>query len=258
MASFLDTIGAHVREEVSRRQAEKPPSELRDRPFFHLPTRDFVASLHGHGRHIIAEIKRASPSKGVIREDFNVLGIAKSLARNGASALSVLTEEHFFQGSLGYLEQVKEVVSLPLLRKDFVVNPYQLVEARSFGADAVLLIAAMLEASQLKELMHEARSLTLQTLVEVHTEEELDRTLAAQAELIGINSRNLRTFQVDLEGLERLLPRIPSGVTVVCESGIERSEQMRTLEALGASAFLIGETLMRATDPGEKLKELLT
>lgn len=258
MTSFLDTIAGHVREEVRRRREERPPSELQSRELFHLPTRDFGASLRGSNRRIIAEIKRASPSKGLIREDFDVLGLAGALARNGAAALSVLTEERFFRGSLAYLEQIKGIVSLPLLRKDFVLDPYQLVESRSFGADAVLLITGLLEPSQLSDLIQGARALSLQALVEIHTEEELDRALTAKATLVGINSRDLRTFEVNLRGFERLVPMVPGGVTVVCESGIETPEQMQTLEALGASAFLVGETLMRARDPGARLRELLS
>jgi len=258
MTSFLDTIAGHVREEVRRRREERPPSELQSRELFHLPTRDFGASLRGSNRRIIAEIKRASPSKGLIREDFDVLGLAGALARNGAAALSVLTEERFFRGSLAYLEQIKGIVSLPLLRKDFVLDPYQLVESRSFGADAVLLITGLLEPSQLSDLIHGARALSLQALVEIHTEEELDRALTAKATLVGINSRDLRTFEVNLRGFERLVPMVPGGVTVVCESGIETPEQMQALEALGASAFLVGETLMRARDPGARLRELLS
>ncbi len=257
MSIFLETIVNHVREEVEQRQRRSPTSQLEDRPLFHLPPRDFEGSLRGTSRHVIAEVKRASPSKGVIREDFDAVEIARSLAANGASALSVLTEERFFLGSLSSLEKVKGEVTLPLLRKDFIVDPYQLVEARGFGADAVLFIVALLDISLLLDLMGQARSLSLQALVEVHTEGELECALVAGATLIGINSRDLKTFEVNLDVVEKLLPMVPRDKTVVCESGIEGSGQMVRLEALGAHVFLIGETLMRARDPGAKLRELL-
>ncbi|MBI2360330.1 MAG: indole-3-glycerol phosphate synthase TrpC [Deltaproteobacteria bacterium] len=255
---FLDEIAQHVRGEVARRNREVPPSSLRDRPLFHLPRRGFLAALQGEGRRIIAELKRASPSQGVIREDFDPVGIARAYAAGGASAISVLTEERFFQGSLRYLEQIRGEVSLPLLCKDFVLDSYQLVEAKSFGADAVLLIAALLDPHQLREFAAEARALSLDTLVEVHTEAELEQALEAGARLIGINNRNLKTFEVSLETTERLAPKVPPEVTIVCESGIDQLEQIRRVERLGVHVFLIGEALMRAPDPVAKLRELLS
>ena len=254
---FLDKIANHVREVVAVRRREMPPSALRDRSLFSLPCRGFEDSLRGDSRRIIAEVKRASPSKGLIRKDFDVVEIAKGFAANGASALSVLTEERFFQGSLLYLEQVKKEVSLPLLRKDFILDGYQLLEARSFGADAVLFITALLDPVLLQELNDQARSLSLDTLVEVHTEADLESALKSGARLIGINNRDLQTFEVKLETTERLMPMIPPGILVVCESGIEGLEQVRRLEDLGIHVFLVGEALMRAPDPGQKLKELL-
>ncbi|OGQ93482.1 MAG: indole-3-glycerol phosphate synthase, partial [Deltaproteobacteria bacterium RIFOXYA2_FULL_55_11] len=176
---------------------------------------------------------------------------------NGASALSVLTEERFFQGSLSYLERIKKEVSLPLLRKDFILDGYQLLEAKSFGADAVLLIAALLDPLLLQELRDQAHGLSLDALVEVHTEAELECALKAGASLIGINNRDLRTFEVRVETTERLLPLIPTGTLVVCESGIDNLEQIKRLETLGVHIFLVGEALMRAPDPGAKLRELL-
>jgi indole-3-glycerol phosphate synthase len=254
---LLDTIVDSVRQEVDLRRRKTPSSALRDRPLFHLPCMGFEASLKGESRHIIAEVKRASPSQGLIRQEFDPLQIARAFAAAGASALSVLTEERFFQGSLLYLERIKEEVSLPLLRKDFIVDNYQVLEARSFGADAVLLIAALLDVVLLQELKDQARSLSLDVLVEVHTEAELECALKAGARLIGINNRDLRSFEVKLETTERLMPMVPSGVSVVCESGIESIEQIRKLEGLGIHIFLVGETLMRAADPGAKLRELL-
>lgn len=254
---FLETIAGHVREEVRLRRLKTPPSALRHRPLFTLPCRGFAASLKGGSRRIIAEVKRASPSQGLIREEFDAVKIARDFAANGASALSVLTEERFFQGSLLFLEQIKSQVSVPLLRKDFILDGYQLIEAKSFGADAVLLIAGLLDSLLLRELMAEAASLSLDALVEVHTEAELERALKAEASLIGINNRDLRTFAVKLETAERLLPLVPPGILVVCESGIESAEQIKRFEGLGVHAFLVGEALMRAADPGRKLRELL-
>lgn len=254
---FLEQIVEHVLEEVRLRQRRTPASALLDRPLFHLPCRGFAESLKGESRRIIAEVKRSSPSQGIIREDFDAVDIARQFAENGASALSVLTEERFFQGSLLYLERIKGEVSLPLLRKDFIVDGYQLVEARSFGADAVLLIAALLDPVLLRELKAQARSLALDVVVEVHTEAELEHALKAEASLIGFNNRDLRTFEVNLTTTERLLPLVPSGISVICESGIDSVEQIKRLERLGVCIFLVGEALMRARSPGAKLRELL-
>lgn len=254
----LEQIVGHVREVVGLRRRETPASALRDRPLFHLPCRGFEKSLGGKSRHIIAEVKRASPSQGVIRKEFDPVKIAKDFSLNGASALSVLTEERFFQGSLSYLERIKNEVPLPLLRKDFILDEYQLLEAKSFGADAVLFIVALLDPVLLRELKDQANSLSLDVLVEVHTEVDLECALKAGASLIGINNRDLRTFEVNLDTTGRLLPRIPAGTLVVCESGIDSLEQIKRLEALGVHIFLIGEALMRAPDPGAKLKELLS
>ncbi|HXG51065.1 MAG TPA: indole-3-glycerol phosphate synthase TrpC [candidate division Zixibacteria bacterium] len=258
MAEVLAEIVDHVRGVVERRRLDFPVQALRERPLFHAPVRDLASRLAGKGRRIIAEVKRASPSKGVIRADFDPAAIAAQYARHGASAISVLTEERFFQGSLASLEQVRRGVEVPVLRKDFIVDPYQLVEARSFGADAVLLIAAILEEGALRELREQARELALAALVEVHDERELESALKAGAELVGINNRDLRTFEVSLSTTERLAPLVPSGVTAVCESGIDSLEQIRRVEALGIRCFLVGESLMRASSPGEKLKELLS
>jgi len=257
MAEILATIADHAREEVARRRRERPLAALRDRPLFHEPVRGFADSLTGTARRIIAEVKRASPSKGLIREDFDPVAIAMEYANHGASAISVLTEEHFFQGSLLYLERIHGAVSLPLLRKDFILDPYQLVEAKSYGADGVLLIAALLDAALMGELREQATALALDALIEVHSETELEAALRAGADLVGINNRDLKTFAVNLATTERLAPLIPAGVPAVCESGIDGAEQIRHVEALGIHVFLIGESLMRAPRPGERLRELL-
>jgi indole-3-glycerol phosphate synthase len=257
MAEILATIAEHVREVVERRQRETPLAFLRDRPLFHLPTRGFARSLAGNTRRIIGEVKKASPSKGLIRADFEPVAIARGYAAHGASAISVLTEERFFHGSLMHLEQIHHAVESPLLRKDFMLDPYQLVEAKSYGADAVLFIAAMLDPGLMRDLREQATALALDTLIEVHTEKELEAAIAAGTQLIGINNRDLKTFEVSLATTERLAPLIPAGVPVVCESGIDRLDQIRRVEQLGIHVFLIGESLMRAPEPGKKLEELL-
>ena len=254
---FLDSIAEHIREVVELRKRQLPLALLCDRPLFHQPRRGFAERLKGGTLRIIAEVKRASPSQGLIRAQFDPVAIARDFAANGASALSVLTEERYFHGSLQHLERVRSEVSLPLLRKDFVLDGYQIAESKSFGADAVLLIGALLNGGQLRELKDEASSLALDALVEVHTEEDLERALAAGADLIGINNRDLKTFEVKLETAERLAPKVPPGITVVCESGIDSPEQIKRFEKLGVHVFLVGEALMRAPDPGAKLRELL-
>ena len=254
---FLDEIVRHVRSGVAARRQQVPAAALQDRPLFRVARRKFASCLRGKGRHIIAEVKRASPSQGLIRADFDPVSIARRYADSGASALSVLTEERYFQGSLMYLERIRDAVSLPLLRKDFIFDRYQLLEARSYGADAILLIVAVLSPAQLRELREEAEALEMDALVEVHTEAELDRALESGARIVGINNRDLRTFAVSLSTTERLAPRVPPEVVVVCESGLESAAQIQRIEKMGVRAFLIGETLMRAADPGVKLKELL-
>ncbi len=257
MAEILATIAEHVRGVVAERRRAAPLDRLRDRPLFPAPRRGFARRLQGAGRHIIAEIKKASPSKGLIRADFAPLAIARDYAGGGASAISVLTEERFFSGRLEYLEQIRGAVEVPLLRKDFILDPYQVVEAKSFGADAILLIAAMLDPNLLRELCAQAAALALDSLIEVHTEKELEAALAAGATLVGINNRDLKTFAVDLAVTERLAPLVPAGAVKVCESGIDTPEQIRRVERLGVRVFLIGESLMRAPAPGQKLRELL-
>lgn len=257
MAEILATIAEHVRGVVERRRREAPAAVLQDRPGFHLPRRGLGRALAGSSRRVIAEVKKASPSKGLIRADFDPVALAKTYAAHGASAISVLTEERFFQGSLEHLERIRRAVQVPLLRKDFTLDPYQLVEAKSYGADAVLLIAAMLEPSLMRELREQATELLLDSLIEVHTERELEAALAAEAQLIGLNNRDLKTFEVSFSTTERLAPLIPRGATAVCESGIDSLAQIRRVEKLGVHVFLIGESLMRAPEPGKKLAELL-
>ena len=257
MAEILTTIAEHVRGVVEQRWREMPLEALRDRPLFGLPTRGFARSIAGTQRRIIAEVKKASPSKGLIRADFDPVSIARDYAAHGASAISVLTEERFFQGSLRYLEEIHAAVAVPLLRKDFILDPYQLIEAKSYGADAVLLIAALLDPRRMADLRAQAGALGLDTVIEVHTENEVAAVVEAGAQVIGINNRDLKTFAVDLGTTERLVPLLPPGVPVLCESGIESLEQIRRVERCGVHVFLIGESLMRAAQPGKKLVELL-
>lgn len=257
MAEILNQIAEHVRGVVEQRRRATPLSALRDRPLYSAATRGFAKSLAGNERKIIAEVKRASPSKGLIRADFDPTGIAADYAAHGARAISVLTEERFFQGSLEYLEQIRVVASVPLLRKDFILDPYQIVEAKAYGADAVLLIAAMLDAGLMRELRLQATELSLDSLIEVHNETELAAAVEAGADVIGINNRDLKTFEVSLATTERLAPLLPAGLAAVCESGIDSLEQIRRVEMWGIRVFLIGESLMRAPQPGVKLSELL-
>jgi indole-3-glycerol phosphate synthase len=228
--------------------------ELEDRP------RGFVRAIeaaHGSGwTPIIAEVKKGSPSKGVIRADFDPLAIAETYEQNGATCLSVLTDEHFFLGNLGYLALIREHVRLPLLRKDFIFDPYQIYEARLAGADAILLIAAMLDLSTIRDFAGVARELSLDVLLEVHDRNEMEMALETDCRLIGINNRDLRTFVTDLATSEQLAPLVPAGRIVVAESGIETRCDIERLQQGGAQAFLIGESMMREADIGAKLREL--
>jgi indole-3-glycerol phosphate synthase len=206
---------------------------------------------------LIAEVKKASPSKGVIREDFDPVDIAKTYARSGAHCLSVLTEKKYFQGNLEYLGEIRKAVPLPLLRKDFIIDEYQVFEARAAGADAILLISACLERRQIEDLISIATELALDVLVESHTYKELDRALLAGASLVGINNRDLYTFSVSIQSTLDLLKDIPEDRIVVSESGIRSREDVLRLQQAGVDAILVGESLMREKDIGKKVKELL-
>jgi indole-3-glycerol phosphate synthase len=251
---FLRTIVARKQDEVAERTKRAPLEALRDRP---LPeVRNFAAALRRPGLSAIAEIKRKSPSKGPLREDLDPCEIARSYEDNGAAAISVLTDREFFGGDPDDLTKVKQAVSLPVLRKDFIIHPYQLHESRSMGADAALLIVRILSSAQLTEYVALARELGLATLVEVHDEHELDQAVQSEAQIVGVNNRNLDTFDVSLETALRLRPRIPAHRTAVAESGIHTREDVARLEQAGYDAFLVGESLTTAADPGTKLREL--
>ncbi len=257
--SILGEILEHKRREVAEAQARTPFAELESQ----LPTapavRPFAQALkRGDGCvAVIAEVKKASPSKGVIREKFDPLQVAEVYARNGASAISVLTDQRFFQGHLDYLRAIRQRVPVPVLRKDFLISRYQVLEARVAGADAVLLIVAALEDEPLADLLAYSRELGMDALVEVHTEEDLRRALRAGATVIGINNRDLSTFHTTLEVTERLAPLVPPDCVCVSESGIENADDVRRVARAGAHAVLVGESLMRAEDVGAKLREMV-
>jgi indole-3-glycerol phosphate synthase len=259
---ILKKIVAHKREEVTAAKSLTSISELKSRIAgledvprgFERHLREAVAS---GWTAIIAEVKKGSPSKGVIRPDFDPLKIAEIYQNNGATCLSVLTDENFFLGHLHYLTLIRETVSLPLLRKDFICDPYQIFEARAAGADAILLIAAMLDLNKLREFHSIAQEIHLDVLLEVHDEEEMETALKTDCTLIGVNNRNLRSFVTDLGTTGRLAPLIPSDRLLVAESGMSSRADIVLLKAYGANAFLIGESMMREEDIGAKLRELL-
>jgi indole-3-glycerol phosphate synthase len=263
MSTRLDTILATTRATVAAAKALVPAAELERRAAEHHP-RGWAAALRqqaAKGPAVIAEIKKASPSKGLIRADFDVEWLARRYQAGGAAALSVLTDEPYFQGSLRNLELASAAVKLPCLRKDFTVDEYQIVEARAHRADAILLIAAALTDAEMKRFALAARGLALDVLVEVHTTDELDRVLSALgetgADAIGVNNRDLKTFVVHLETSLQLVNQIPANVVRVTESGIFTAENLAHLQAVGFDAFLIGESLMRQPDPGAALAEML-
>jgi indole-3-glycerol phosphate synthase len=258
MATILDKIVATKREEIARAKAARAAEDLRAALDTVPPVRDFFAPLAADGPvKLIAEIKKASPSAGVIRHDFDPRAIAKTYAEHGATCLSVLTDEPYFQGKLEYLTQVRAAVELPLLRKDFILDSYQLLEARLAGADAVLLIAECLEDCDLRKLHHEAIELGLTPLVELYEPQNVARVVEAGATLIGINNRNLQTFETDLQHTIRLRRELPDECVVVAESGIQTAADVARLAEAGVDAILVGESLMRQPDIGAAVDALL-
>ncbi len=260
MTIILDTILARKHEEVAARRVQVPLAELRARHADAPPPRGFadaVAARVASGQPaVIAEVKKASPSKGVIRADFDPAAIARSYAAGGAACLSVLTDVEFFQGSDAYLQQARAACALPVLRKDFVVDAYQLYEARALGADCVLLIAAALDDGRLSEFGFLAAELGLDVLLEVHDLDELERALPVPARLLGINNRNLKTFEVSLQTTLDLKPAVPADRVLVTESGILVPDDVARMRAAGVHAFLVGEAFMRQPDPGAALRDL--
>jgi indole-3-glycerol phosphate synthase len=258
MPSILERIVRDKRDEVARRRAAVPRPVLERACAGVPPPRDLEAALRPTpgGVRLIAEVKKASPSRGVLAADLDPVALARTYAAAGADAISVLTDEKYFQGSLDLLGAIRQAVSLPLLRKDFTIDEYQLWEARAAGADAVLLIVAILDPAQLRDLLAAAKGLGLAALVECHTAAELDGALAAGSTLLGINNRDLATFETRLETTLELLPAIPPGPIVVSESGFFTGDQVRRVVDAGAHAVLVGEGLVRAADVATKLREL--
>jgi indole-3-glycerol phosphate synthase len=256
--SILDAIVRDKHAELAERRRATSRAELEAVCRTLDVPRDFESALRPSpgGVRVIAELKKASPSRGVLAADFDPLALARIYATHGAAAISVLTDEKYFKGSLATLTAVREVVDVPLLRKDFTIDEYQVWEARAAGADAVLLIVSILDDPQLGDLLAAAKGLGLGALVEVHTAGELDRALAAGARVIGINNRDLRTFETRIETTLALLPAIPPGPTVVSESGFFTGADVRRVVAAGAHAVLVGEALVRAADPAATLREL--
>jgi indole-3-glycerol phosphate synthase len=260
VSDILEKILAVKRDEIAAARRSLPEADLRSRAAACPPPRDFAGALRrklaAGEAAVIAEVKKASPSKGVLRADFDPAAIARSYARHGAACLSVLTDEQFFQGHPDYLRQAREASGLPVLRKDFMLEPYQVYEARAWGADCILLIVAALQDAALEELERTALGLGMAVLVEVHDGPELERALKLRSPLIGINNRNLRSFETRLETTLGLLERVPEDRIVITESGILAGPDVRRMRAAGVHAFLVGEAFMRADDPGLALAKL--
>ena len=260
MSDILDKINAAKREEVAAAKKKKSLEAMREDALSRVLTRDFEGALRAKvaaGKPaVIAEVKKASPSKGVLREDFIPADIAQSYAEHGAACLSVLTDRQFFQGSADFLKQARASCDLPVLRKDFLVEPYQVYEARAMGADCILLIAASLSDAQMAEMEAVAHSMDMAVLVEVHDAQELQRALRLRTRLVGINNRDLRTFEVRLDTTLDMLADVPADRLLVTESGILQRGDVERMRAAGVHAFLVGEAFMRAPDPGEALAEL--
>ena len=254
---ILERIVAHQRLEIAQAQAARPLAELRRSPGYALERRSLAAALRAASPAIIAECKRRSPSRGVLRESYDAAAIAGAYASAGAAAISVLTNAEFFGGSLADLAAVRAATDVPVLRKDFVIEPYQVEEARAAGADALLLIVRILTPEELAHLGRLARELGLETLVEVHDERELEVAAAAGAAILGINNRDLVSFTTDVATSERLARLAPPGALLVAESGLRTAADLRRLQRSGIGAFLIGETFMTAADPGEMLAAML-
>ena len=255
---ILDEIIANKKKELAETKRQTPFPDIKSKALDAGPVRGFGKALSSPDDiRLVAEVKKASPSKGVIREDFDPVTIAQIYEKSGASCLSVLTERKYFQGELGYLGRIRTVVKIPLLRKDFIIDEYQIHEARAAGADAILLIAACLEKKQIEDYLGIAHRLGLDVLVESHSYKELDKTLRAGATLVGINNRDLTTFSVSLQTTLDLINDIPDDRTVVSESGIKTRDDVLKLHQAGVDAILVGESLMREKDMGRKVKDLL-
>jgi indole-3-glycerol phosphate synthase len=259
LSDILQRILATKREEIIAGRRQTSLADLRSRSSGMPSARGFRRQLQAHadmGAAVIAEVKKASPSAGVIRTNFDPAAIARSYEQGGAACLSVLTDREYFQGGTEYLQQARAACSLPVLRKDFIIDGWQVLEARAMGADCILLIAAALTLAELQDLEGLAAEFGLDVLLEVHDEAELEQALQTQAQMIGVNNRNLKTFVTDLGTSERLRPLIPAGRLMVTESGIHSREDVQRLQQQGIHAFLVGEAFMRAADPGQALRAL--
>ena len=254
---MLDRIIAQKRQEIEQRKKIATMTYLQERIARQKPPLDIALTLKGDHIRLIAEVKQASPSRGMLRPNLNPVELAQTYAEGGAAAISVLTEANYFMGSIEHLAAIREVVGLPLLRKDFIFDPYQVYESRAYGADALLLIAAVLNQEQLKELVSLSHSLGLRCLVEVHNTDEVERAVLSGAEIIGINNRDLNTFTVDITTTRRLRPLIPQERIVISESGIKSKRDIEKLGKWGVDAVLVGEALVTASDVMAKMKELL-
>jgi indole-3-glycerol phosphate synthase len=254
---MLDKIITQKREEVEQRKKAAPMTYLQERIARQKPTVDFALALKSDHIRLIAEVKQASPSQGMLSPNLNPTELAQAYAEGGAAAISVLTEANYFMGSIEHLAAIREVVGLPLLRKDFIFDPYQVYESRAYGADALLLIAAILSQGQLERLVALSHSLDLRCLVEVHNEGEVERAVPSAAEIIGINNRDLDTFVVDINTTRRLRPLVPKEKTIVSESGIKSKRDIEELKKWEVDAVLVGEALVTAGDVRAKMKELL-
>ena len=258
MADILAEIVTRKWQEINEARQLRPAAELEALVSSAPVVRDFVAALRAAaGMALIAEVKKASPSAGVIRADFDPVGIAATYHQHGAACVSVLTDEHFFQGRLECLRAIRQAIPLPVMRKDFLLDRYQILEARAAGADCVLLIAECLDEETLPDLFHYAAELGMHSLIEIYEPENLDRVLALKPPLVGVNNRNLKTFVTDLNHSVRLVERVPPESVFVSESGIRNRDDVIRLEQAGVGAILVGETLMRADDIGTKIDELL-
>lgn len=258
MTDILEKIIAQKHQDIAEAKSRRSQAELQAHLADAPPVRDFVAALRqADEMGLIAEVKKASPSAGIIRTDFEPIAIAQTYAENGANCLSVLTDEHFFQGHLNFLSQIRATVELPVLRKDFLIDPYQILEARVAGADCVLLIAECLDDPTLTALYAEAQNLGMTALVEIYEPENLDRVLRLNPPIIGINNRNLRTFVTDLDHTLKLSAQIPEVCLIISESGIRTRADVERLASAGIGGILVGETFMRAESIGAKVRELL-
>lgn len=256
---ILNEIVSHNLQELELKKRSLPMTELRMMSLQQPPPLDFASGLCGEEIRLIAEVKKASPSRGIIRPDFDPVKIAQIYADNGASAISVLTENRYFQGSLSHLADIRNALhnKLPLLRKDFIFDPYQIYESRACGADSLLLIVAILKPAKLQELLQLSHELHMSCLVETHNEAEVEIALKSEARIIGINNRDLTSFSVDIANTERLRPLIPPDRIVVSESGIKERKDIERLRQLGINAVIVGESLMSAPDIAAKMRELL-